>query len=287
MDRLTALRVFCRVAACGSFSQAARELALAQSAASRAVAGLEAKLGLQLFERSTRRVALTIEGRAYRDQIEEHVRALDDADLRARSGFGDLAGRVKLSAPGALGKTLLQPELNRLLLEYPGLAVEAAFTDKKVDLVQGEFDLAFRVGGGSEPSFVEKPIGTSPQWLVASPKLFASSLPPASTDELLGLPAVLSGRAEAFARFGVRVRLVADDLDATLAAALAGVGLSVLPRWLVAHHVDEGRLIRVLAKVPLPGPPIVVVHPRRLRRVSRQVLERLARHLQRELALES
>jgi DNA-binding transcriptional LysR family regulator len=283
MDRLTALRVFCRVASCGSFSQAARELGLAQSAVSRGVAGLEERLGLQLFERSTRRVALTIEGRAYRDQIEEHVRALEDADLRARSGFGDVAGRVKVSAPGALGRTLLLPEIQRLLGEFPGLTVEAAFTDKRLDLLAGGFDMAFRIGAGSEPSLVERPVGESPQWVVASPTIFDRASPPTSAEDLVGLPAVLSGRAEAFGQLGLKTRLVVDDLDAALSAVLAGMGVSLLPRWLVARRVHDGSLVRALAKVRVPHPTVVVVHPRRLRRVSRQVLEPLVKHLERAL----
>src|SRR5690349_16404070 len=115
MDDLLSLRVFCRVAAHGSFSAAARELGMTQSAASRGVLELEERLGLRLLERSTRRVALTAEGRRYKEQIEEPLRALEDADVKARTGFGEFAGRVRLSAPAALGRRLLLPEILRLL----------------------------------------------------------------------------------------------------------------------------------------------------------------------------
>ncbi|WP_437983247.1 LysR family transcriptional regulator [Sorangium sp. So ce117] len=283
MDRFLALRVFCKVADSGSFSRAARELSMTQSAASRGIADLESRLGLRLFERTTRRVALTLEGRAYYEQIEEHVRALEDAELRAASGFGDLAGRVKLSAPGALGRRLLLPELVRIMHESPGLVVDAALTDQRVDLVAGAFDFALRVGVRSEPSFIERTLGTSPQWLVGSAGLFAGKPAPTSMSELAAERVVASGGVRDLEKMGLTVRLTTDDIETNLRAVEAGLGVSVLPRWLVARRVQEGRLIRLLPRLPLPSPPLVVVYPRRLRRVARQVLERLERHLQKEL----
>lgn len=80
--------------------------------------------------------------------------------------------------------------------------------------------------------------------------------------------------------------MAADDIEANLRAVEAGLGVSVLPRWLVGRRVQEGRLIRLLPRLPLPSPPVAVVYPRRLRRVARQVLERLERHLQKELTLD-
>lgn len=279
MDQLLALQVFCRVAECGSFSQAGKELSLAQSAVSRGIARLEDKLGLRLFERSTRRVALTMEGRAYLEQVHEHVRGLEDANLRAASGFSDLAGRVKVAAPGALGRLLLLPEIVRMMKQFHGLVVDVSLADVRIDLAKGAFDFAIRVGHGGEPSFVERELGRSPQWIVAAPSLFAERAVPTSLTDLRGFPAVLSGRALDIAKLGLDVRFVADDLDATLSAALAGLGVSVLPRWLVSEHVSAGRLIRLSAKAPLPSPPVVAVYPRRLRRVSRQLLDRLEHHL--------
>ena len=284
MDQLLALRVFCRVAECGSFSQAGRDLALAQSVVSRAIAGLETRLGLRLFERSTRRVALTMEGRAYLDQVQAHVRGIDDANHRAASGFSDLAGHVKIAAPGALGRFLLLPELSRLMAEFAGLSVELALSDPRIDLAKGAFDFAIRVGSGGESSFVERELGRSQQWFVGESALFAERGTPAALSDLRGLPAVLSGRARDLTKLGLSPRLVVDDLDATLSAALLGLGVSVLPRWLVESHVAAGRLLHLLPKIPLPSPPVVAVYPRRLRRVSRRVLDRLENALGAKLA---
>lgn len=286
MDRLVALRVFCRVAACGSFSRAARELSLAQSAVSRGIADLESRLGRKLFERSTRRVSLTLEGRAYFEQVQEHVRALEDAELRAVSGFDDLAGHIKLSAPGALGRRILLPEIVRVMQESPGLVVDATFTDRKLDLVSDAIDFAIRVGRRSDPSYVERELVESPQWLVASAAMLSGKRLPSSLEELADQKFVASGSTRALARLNPVLRLTTDDLDGAFAAVRAGLGFSVLPRWLVARGVREGTLVRLLPHVPLPSPPIVVVYLRRLRKAARKLLERLERHLLEQVTLQ-
>lgn len=286
MDHLLALRMFSRVAACGNFSRAARELSVAQSAVSRGIAGLESRLGIVLFERTTRRVALTLEGRAFFEQVDEHVRALEDAELRAISGFGDLAGRVKLSAPGALGRQLLLPELVSMMEESPGLVVDATFTDRRLDLTRDAIDFSIRVGSRSEPSYVEREIVESPQWLVASAAMMSGRTLPNSLEDLAGAAFVVSGRTRELARLRPKVRFSADDLDGALTAVKGGLGVAVLPRWLVARSVQHGTLLRLLPNVPIPSPPIVVVYPRRLRRVARQVMERLRRHVIQEVTRE-
>ena len=279
MDDLLSRRVFCKVAARGSFSAAARELGMTQSAASRGVRELEERLGLRLLERSTRRVALTPEGRRYKEQIEEPLRALDDADLRARTGFGELAGLVKLSAPAALGRELLLPELLRLLKDAPGLEIETSFTDRRIDLVSGEFDFAFRVGRASERSWVERPVGISEQWLVAAPELFSEAKVPEVFTDLRGNPAVIHGSRERFEPFGADVRLVTDDLESALVAVKSGVGVSALPRWLVSRDVARGARVRLLPEEEIGGVAVVAVHRRRLRKVARHALEVLAHRL--------
>jgi DNA-binding transcriptional LysR family regulator len=285
MDGLLTLRVFCRVAACGSFSQAARELSLAQSAVSRGVAGLESRLGRKLFERTTRRVSLTLEGRAYFEQVEEHVRALEDAELRAVSGFDDLAGHIKLSAPGALGRRILLPEIMRVMQESPGLVVEATFTDRKLDLVSDAIDFAIRVGRRSDPSYVERELVESPQWLVASAAMLAGKRVPSSLTELAGQKFVASGSTRALSKLEPALRLTTDDLEGAFAAVRAGLGYGVLPRWLVAREVATGTLLHVLPDLTLASPPIVVVYPRRLRKAARRLLERLERHLLEQVTL--
>lgn len=279
MDRLLSLRLFCRVAALGSFSAAARDFGLTQSAVSRGVAFLEEDLGLKLLERSTRRVVLTPEGRRYKDRIEDHLRALQEAEEGARSSFSDLAGHVRLSAPAALGRAVLLPEILKLLSEAPTLNIEVSLTDRRLDLIGGEYDFALRVRAGGPSSWVERTVGQSEPWIVAAPRLFGGRGMPESLAALAGLPAVIAGPPERFSQLGLDVRLMTDDLEGALFAVQSGAGLSALPRWLVRPYVERGELLRLVPNLQVGHAPVFVTHPRRLRRVARHVLDTLVHRL--------
>jgi DNA-binding transcriptional LysR family regulator len=279
MDRLLSLRLFCRVAAVESFSAAAGDFGLTQSAVSRGVAALEEDLGIKLLERSTRRVVLTPEGRRYKDRIEDHLRALQDADESAKSSFSDLAGQVRLSAPAALGRAVLLPEVLRILSDAPALRIETSLTDRKLNLIGGEYDFAIRVRTGGPPTWVERTVGHSEQWLVCAPRLFGGQPLPSSLSELAGLPAVVAGPPERFAQLGLELRLITDDLEGALGAVQSGTGLSALPRWLVGPHVERGELLRLLPALDVSRAPVFVTHPPRLRRVARHVLDSLVHRL--------
>lgn len=279
MDRLQANTLFCRVLELGSFSAAAREARLPQPTVSRQVACLERLLGRRLLERTTRRVAPTLEGRAYYAQIEDAVRTLEHAETAARSGFADIAGHVRVAVPGALGRKLLVPRLVALLLEAPELRIDVSASDQPVDFVGGAFDLAIRVGAQPSSSFVARELAVSPQWLVGSPRYLAMRGSPGSTAELRGHHLVWRGppRRE-LARLDLVTRMSTDEIETAYVAVLAGVGLSILPRWLVAPDVQEGRLARLLPEFDVGGAPIVATYPsaKRLRKPARRVLERLS-----------
>jgi DNA-binding transcriptional LysR family regulator len=287
MDRLLANQLFCRVLELGSFSAAAREARLPQPTVSRLVAALEEVLETRLLERTTRRVAPTLEGRAYYAHVEEAVRTLRQAEAAARSGFADVAGHVKIAVPGALGRKLLVPRLVALLLESPELRIDVSASDQPVDFVAGGFDFAIRVGVQKSSSFVARELAVSPQWLVGSPRYLAMRGTPTSNAELRGHHLVLRGEPQAeLRRLALVTRMSTDEIETAYVAALAGVGLSILPRWLVSEDVQAGRLTHVLPEVELGGAPVVATYPsaKRLRRVSRQVLERLTSVIRAALA---
>lgn len=282
MDRLLANQLFCRVVEVGSFSAVAREARLAQPSVSRLIAALEEALSTRLLERTTRRVAPTLEGRAYYAQVEEAVRTLQHAEAAARSGFADLAGHVKIAVPGALGRKLLLPRIVAALLESPELRVDVSASDRPLDFVAGGFDFAIRVGNQPSSSFVLRELGQSPQWLVASPRYLSVRSAPRQAAELRGHQFVLRGAPHPeLTRLAVVTRMSTDEIDTAYLAVLASVGLSILPRWLVATDVLEGRLVRVLPDFDLGGAPIVATYPsaKRLRKPARQVLERLSQAL--------
>jgi DNA-binding transcriptional LysR family regulator len=279
MDRLLANQLFCRVLELGSFSAAAREVRLPQPTVSRLIAALEEALETRLLERTTRRVAPTLEGRAYYAHVEEAVRTLQHAEAAARSGFAEVAGHVKIAVPGALGRKLLLPRLVALLLESPELRIDISASDQPVDFVAGGFDFAIRVGVQKNSSFVARELAVSTQWLVGSPRYLAMRGTPSSSAELRGHHLVLRGEPQPQLRtLALVTRMSTDEIETAYVATLAGVGLSILPRWLVSTDVQAGRLTRVLPDVALGGAPIIATYPsaKRLRKVSRQLLERLS-----------
>jgi DNA-binding transcriptional LysR family regulator len=279
MDRLLANQLFCRVLELGSFSAAAREVRMPQPTVSRLVAALEDALETRLLERTTRRVAPTLAGRAYYAHVEEAVRTLQHAEVAARSGFAEVAGQVKIAVPGALGRKLLLPRLVALLLESPELRIDVSASDQPVDFVAGGFDFAIRVGMQKKSSFVARELAVSPQWLVGSPRYLAMRGTPSSSAELRGHHLVLRGEPQAeLRRLAFVTRMSTDEIETAYVAALAGVGLSILPRWLVASDVRAGGLVRLLPELELGGAPIVATYPsaKRLRKVARQLLERLS-----------
>ena len=156
---------------------------------------------------------------------------------------------------------------------------------RKLDLVSDAIDFAIRVGRRSDPSYVERELVESTQWLVASAAMLSGKRTPSSPEELAGQMFVTGGSARGMARLSPVLRFRTDDLEAAFAAVRAGLGFGVLPRWLVARSVQEGTLLRVLPDLPLPSPSIVVVYPRRLRKAARKLLERLEHHLIAEVKL--
>ena len=278
MDRLLANQLFCRVVELGSFSAAAREARMAQPSVSRLIAALEDNLSTRLLERTTRRVAPTLEGRAYYAQVEEAVRTLTHAGTAARGGFADLAGHVKIAVPGALGRKLLLPRIVSALIESPELRIDVSASDQPVDFVGGGFDFAIRVGAQQSSSFVVRELGRSEQWLVASPRYLGMRGTPQDLGALRGHHLVLrGGPIPELSRLAAITRMSTDEIETAYVAVQAGVGLSILPRWLVATDVLEGRLSRVLSEFEVGGVPIVATYPsaKRLRKPARQVLERL------------
>jgi DNA-binding transcriptional LysR family regulator len=287
MDQLVANKLFCRVVELGSFSAAAREARVPQPSASRMIAALERDLTVRLLERTTRRVVPTLEGRAYYVQVVDAVRTLEHAQVSARNGFSELAGEVKVAVPGALGRKLLLPRISALLLEAPELRIDVSASDSDVDFFTGGFDFAIRVGAPKDKNFVARELAQSEQWLVGSPIYLSMCGVPRAAADLRGHHLVMRGvPPAALLQLGVNVRMLTDEIESAQLCAIAGIGLSLLPRWLVLRDVNEGRLVRLSVGLPAVRVPIFATYPagRRLRKAARRILERLTVALQQELA---
>ena len=274
MDLLAALRAFVRVAEAGSFSAVAREMGATQPAVSRQVAGLEEHLGARLFQRTTRSLTLTEDGR----DLLGHARRVLDAVEEAEGSVGRRraapGGLVRLAAPASFGRLYVAPKIRRLLERYPDLQVELHMSDMVSDLVAEGTDLAIRAGPVSEASLVARRIGSSARHVVASAEYLSRHGEPRHPSDLARHACLLflQQAAPGEWRFEgpdgpvsvpVAGRFRTDSSEAMREAVLSGIGLALAAAWVFAEDLDRGGVRAVLRDFRAPRVPIHAVYPSR------------------------
>ncbi|AVJ28298.1 LysR family transcriptional regulator [Achromobacter spanius] len=270
MDMLphaTALAAFAATVEAGSFSAAGRILGSTPSAVSKAIARLEQRFGVRLFQRSTRVLSLTPEGAAYYERVAPLLRALDDAS-EVMQPATTAQGRLRITAPGDLGRLLMTPIVNRFLPAHPALKLEMSLADRHVDLIREGFDLAIRAGRVADSELNVRQLAQLPLTLVASPAYLKRCGTPRSIDDLAGHAHVrylLAGSPFPITFVSgdvVRPEGVFDTDDGTAlrAAALGGLGIIQILRLAVAEDIAAGRLAEVLPEAQLPRVPVSVLH---------------------------
>lgn len=269
MDRLDQLRLFANVAEQASFAEAARRQGVSPTAASRAVAALEAELGATLLHRTTRSVTLTPEGAAY---LERCRRALEELDEGARSLRGEDAsprGLLILTAPVVFGRLHILPLVTALLREHPALEVRMALTDRVVRLAEEGIDVAVRIGPLPDSALHAVTLTEVRRVLVASPAYLAARGEPTDVAALHAhdLIAFDNFTRNGEWRFGpaggtvqrVQPRLLTNSVEATIDAAIDGLGIARVLSYQVAGHLAAGRLRRLLPAEEPPALPVSLV----------------------------
>jgi DNA-binding transcriptional LysR family regulator len=254
-DRLSALRLFVRVARAGNFSRAAREFGLSQPSASRIVATLEGEIGASLFTRSTRALALTEAGAEYLARVEPVLAALDEADHAAR-GTGELRGVIRVAAASSFTVHAVIPRLPDFLKDHPRLRVELLMNDLRQALISEGVDVAFRFGPLDDSTAIARRLGSIQRVLVASPAyLRRAGRPKVPAD--LNSHALLVGPMAAdrwtFEKNGREVslrpeaRVVVSANEGAVAAAVAGLGIASTGIIAARKPLANRKLVRVLA----------------------------------------
>ncbi len=182
-DRLQELQVFVRAAESGSFSRAARELSLSQPSVSRIIGELEARLGVKLLLRTTRRITVTDAGALFLDRAREILAEIEDAEDAAR-GLDSLRGIIRLAIPVVYGTRAVIPRLPKFLAMHPLLRVELSVVDARQDLVAEGADIAIRLGELDDSAFGARRLATLPTMLVASPAYLAARGTPRTPADL-------------------------------------------------------------------------------------------------------
>jgi DNA-binding transcriptional LysR family regulator len=248
------LRLLMAVAGAGSFAAAARIRGTDPSSVSRAVAAVERRLGLRLFQRSTRRLSLTEAGEAYLRRVEPLLDELDQArDEAQATGRGPL-GTLRLTASVAFGQRCLVPLLAEFRERFPQLALELLLTDANLDLVAERIDLAVRLGPAPTGDVIARRLLATRYRVCAAPG-YARGRPLAGPEELSGVDCLLFLLPEYRSRWRFRDpagRTVEVAVQGSLAlsnalalreCALAGMGPALLADWLVGEDLARGALV--------------------------------------------
>lgn len=272
MDRLTAYTMFRIVAELSGFSAAARHLGTSPQAVTRGVAALEAQLGVTLFHRSTRAVALTADGAALLPRIRRLLDELAEAERSISGAQIEPRGPLHVTAPVTFGRLHVLPVVTRLLAQHPLLEVRLLLLDRNVRIIEEGIDVAVRIGPLADSALRALQIGDVRQVLVASPGYIAMHGAPASPVELANhaLIAFTGPRASTEWRFighrevPVRARLSVNTVAAVLDAVESGAGIANLLSYQVADAIASGRLVEVLGHVaPTVLPVNLVFEPGR------------------------
>jgi DNA-binding transcriptional LysR family regulator len=309
MDRFAELKTFCIVAASAGFSPAARQLGLATSSVTRMVDALEQRLGAVLLNRSTRSVTLTDAGRTYYEEAQRILEQLDAADDAVADRAAGLGGVLRVAAPVTFAAMYIAPILPELRARHPRLSLDLRLSDTAVNLIDESIDVAIRIGGlDPQTNLVARRLTGHRRVLCASPHYLATRGVPEYPADLANHDCLQFTFADNRRVWRLRRNdpigdVTADDMpveeipvnsvvqanngELLRQAALAGLGVAMLARWLVQRDLQDGSLIQVLEAYEVnPGPMDVGLYAlyqanRRGSQKIRVFIDLLAEHLAR------
>lgn len=257
MDKLEAMHVFTKVVAGGSYAEAARHLGLTRSAVSKAVMELEHMLGVRLFDRTTRHVRPTEAGRAYHERCMAILGEIEEAENQVAGLNETPRGRLRVNAPMTFGTAYLSSAIADFLSTHPQVRVELTLNDRIIDPLEEGFDVTIRIGALADSSLIARRIATSKVFVVAAPEFLARHGTPGDIAEAARLPWLTYGQSAGPSKitFGRKEEAVTIEVDACLCAnngevlreaACAGLGLTILPDFILGPRMREGRLTPIL-----------------------------------------
>lgn len=261
MDRFQEWVTFVRVVEAGSFSLAAKRLNIAKSAVSRRVTDLEERLGCRLLNRSTRKLSLTEPGEDFFERCKRILADMEEAENAASTGHGALAGTLRVAAPLTFGTLHLPDALADFLTQHPELSMDLDLNDRQVNLIEEGFDLAFRIGELSDSTLIARKLAPIKHVAIASPAYLDKRGRPGDVQDLTRFAGLRysnvperrfwSYRDGAGTEQTVRIpcRLAASNGDVLRQAAISGLGITVLPTFIVHESIEAGDLEIVLPSV--------------------------------------
>jgi DNA-binding transcriptional LysR family regulator len=272
MDRLGAMRIFVSVAKLGSFTETARRLQLSASVVTRSIVQLEDQLGLTLLLRTTRSLRLTERGKLYLESCQRILQDIDGAERQVRGEDAEPRGTLKVAAPIVFGRLHVLPIINRVLRDYRDVTVELTLSDRNVHLVEEGVDVAVRIGELADSSLIAVKLGVVSRVVVASSAYLKERGVPKSPAELAkhdivafeGLGVTDEWRfRDAGKPVRLEPRLTVNNIDASITAAEAGVGITRTLSYQVQASVIAGRLTIILQHYAPPPLPVNAIYSAR------------------------
>jgi DNA-binding transcriptional LysR family regulator len=270
LNKLQAIKAFTHVAERRGFTAAAKKLGMSASAVTKSIARLEDELGTQLFNRTTRRIALTDPGQAFYEHCTRILAELEDAETAVRESTASPKGRVRIVMPFSFGRVTFVPTLPLFCQRYPDIDLDINFSDRPVDMIQEGYDLAVRTGDLSDSRLVRRVLTKGPMLTVASPKYLAARGVPKRPEDLAQHHCILgrfgpewSFRGKEGRSIDIRVtgKVSLWSGDAVREAAVAGLGIARSTRWLFRKDLEAGSVVSVLEDYAIDGVPVSVLYP--------------------------
>jgi DNA-binding transcriptional LysR family regulator len=272
MDRIECMRAFVATVGANGFAAAARALDVPRSKISKQIQALEEAIGVQLLQRTTRSLHLTEAGAEYYDACRDVIASLDEAEQRARTGMGEIRGVLRVNAPMSFGLSRLGPLIPRFNELHPNVELQVVLSDQQVDPVKGGFDVTIRIASLPDSSMIARSLAPAPRIMVASPEYLAREGTPQTPKDLahhkcLSYGYLQSGvslqlcNGKETQRVTVSGPLHANNGDILAQAAVAGMGIALLPNFIVERAVADGRLVPVLCDWEAPAITVNAVYP--------------------------
>lgn len=270
MPYVESLRVFARVVELGSITSGGRDLRLTPAVASKRIKELEQRLGVRLFNRTTRSLTPTEVGRVFYDEAKQVLDRLDRAEATVANFSHRPRGAIRVTAPLGIGRRIVGPLVPDFTEAYPETEVRMRLSDRRVDILGEEIDVAFFLGNPRDSNLKLRKIADCARVLVAAPSYLAARGTPRVAEDLLegGHNCLLLryprspeyfwvlDTADGPRKLEVAGRFDADDGDLLTDWALAGHGIAMKPRFDVAAHLESGALVEVLPETP-PTPALL------------------------------
>ncbi|MDX9944327.1 MAG: LysR family transcriptional regulator [Azonexus sp.] len=273
MDRLKQVEAFVSVATRGSLSAAARAEGVTPAIIGRRLDALEARLGVRLLLRTTRKLTLTFEGQAFLEDCQKVLNDLANAEAAVSLGGVQASGYLKISAPAGFGRQHVAPLVGDYMRANPGVTVNLNLSDRIVDLINENIDCAIRIGELSDSSLISVRLGEMRRMVVASPAYLVEHGVPRSPDDLAKHNCLSLGQqrgwifrepdSDAMMTIKVAGNFECNDGAVLHEWALAGRGLAWRSLWEVGRDLKEGRLTSVLDAWQAPPMGIYAVFPQR------------------------